>query len=413
VFFAFLISVYSVSLLPRISNGFLKLLFSTPPFTVEPNRVFYHYVVLTLIWLWVGLSLRVKPAPRRQNLVFLSVVAVFSTFAIEFILLKGNNPLTILTFSVYEWSFPLVISLTYLATRRKSTAVSMSAIFVAFIVLSLMHFPISMIVDKRPWWVIVRAPRWLMVASMLLLEYKAKLHQQDRLETLTYFFSPLNMVFPVPVRARDWAATGTKENQIQGLLNIVFGLTLGWIASILYKSSLDVTEPLLDTLLIGLRYYLFLFTMSYSGIVTCIGWVQWLGFRLPDAFELPLLAATPQDRWRTWNTYFYHYFYTLLFLPIFRKTKSLWLGIFVTFAVTAAFHFGAVWTHLFAFDLRALLSHKAAYLLYFFLLHGVVVYFGIRTQRFWPKATRRAGWAGVALTWILMILVHATRRLDR
>jgi hypothetical protein len=54
VFFAFLISVYSVSLLPRISNGFLKLLFSTPPFTVEPNRVFYHYVVLTLIWLWVG-----------------------------------------------------------------------------------------------------------------------------------------------------------------------------------------------------------------------------------------------------------------------------------------------------------------------------------------------------------------------
>jgi D-alanyl-lipoteichoic acid acyltransferase DltB (MBOAT superfamily) len=287
---------------------------------------------------------------------------------------------------------------------------------IAFATLVQTKFSSSGASADRGWWY-MRTERLILPLSVVLAEWSAGIaviHPLSQ-QFWTYFFSPLNFLFPLPVSTKQiHSQKNIYRLQLAGLFDIFVAGLCFWLTSwICYylKIQTQINNPNFDRgplmhMLVGYGTYLYYFINSFAVLRSATGLGRWFGFDLPDAYHYPLFAANPQDRWRRWNIYFYNWFMAFVFLPLFRKTRSTLLSVFAVFFVTFLLHefgdsvgvifgrhpLGAVW----------LVQSK----IWFFMAHAAVIYIAVKTAKFWPSGKTIAGWLGVLLTHFLMAWVH-------
>lgn len=88
------------------------------------------------------------------------------------------------------------------------------------------------------------------------------------------------------------------------------------------------------------------FHAAHSGLAHLqIGLMRVIGWELPERYDYPLLARTPADFWRRWNTYVRSWLEAYVFLPvargIARRSRSPWLpaiAVLVTLASSGLLH---------------------------------------------------------------------------
>ena len=219
-------------------------------------------------------------------------------------------------------------------------------------------------------------------------------------------------LYPLPTQPYYWEfdALQKEKNRITGLFDLlicsVFTILLfeleNWYLSVYQAGPIWIVSSLVE--------YLGIYLFSCVSISTPVAVGRLLGYSLPSPYQMPLLAASPQARWRRWNTYFYNFYCWILYFPILKKTQSVFFALFTTFLVTALFHSreGNPLNY-FSWD-NPLNFFNSTFI--FFLAHGLVVYGALIFQsRFWDGRLK-VGWFGVALTWIAMLMVHLVKLND-
>lgn len=190
--------------------------------------------------------------------------------------------------------------------------------------------------------------------------------------------------------------------RVVGALAAAAGTNHGWFA-------------LAHLYLLGLCTY-----FRHSGLASVqIGLMAAVGVRVPERYRYPLLAASPVDFWRRWNTYVGAWARRYLFVPFARylgRTRC-WqprwcvaVSVVATFGTIGLLHDGVS---------LAIQHQPTCYWSLFFLWHGLVVVA-------WAALTRRAGgappplgaaWTGhfswvatVTLALVGIAIVAASRR---
>ena len=219
---------------------------------------------------------------------------------------------------------------------------------------------------------------------------------------------PFQLIYPLPTQLYYWDDASDTEHRlivIKGIVDLFICslLTIG-LLNIRVLENLTNEFGIIAFLKEGLLSYLSVYLFSCVSISVPVAIARILGYRFPSAYNLPLLAASPQDRWRRWNTYFYNFYCWIFFIPFYKKTKSLFLAVMLTFLITSFFHSNSesFLVHVTA-DLPLQVSRS---IVCFFLLHGFVVYGGLKWKSPLLNGEIKKGWAGVILTWIAMILIH-------
>lgn len=222
-----------------------------------------------------------------------------------------------------------------------------------------------------------------------------------------YLLFPYTIYSPLTIDLKKWSGIVRDDLKVKGFFDIVLALLFFIFARECYELTEDLyySNFFFNMLIRGLLIYLFYYFYSVSWYTLPLGLARIMGYDLPSTCSFPLLASSPQERWRRWNRYFYHFFRTVVFIPIYKKTSSLFLAVMGCFAFMGISHadnadvpFNFMYFNNSGIVLGGWLR--------FSLAHGLLVYLGIKTQYYWPKMEKQSGWIGVVLTWFLMIFTH-------
>lgn len=233
-------------------------------------------------------------------------------------------------------------------------------------------------------------------------------------DKVSFICNPTNFITPLPIPFNRWKIDPSQRAKLQAralvFLSIVLLMLLSY-AGIHYKLSRFLRHshlPWVRWFVGGVWEYLYYFAFSYSNITLPIALLWWFGFNLPDAYNVPLLATTPQDRWRRWNTYFYNWYFQYVFFPIYKLTRSSFTAVMAAFGVTMYIHLAERLPQLYLILTGAdedigLKTYKR---IFFFLFHGLLVYAGIKFEKYIPSGKSRNGWFAVAAMFVIMSLLH-------
>ena len=230
---------------------------------------------------------------------------------------------------------------------------------------------------------------------------------------LAFIFSPAYLTTPLPINYSQWKVSGPDEHiklkskaAIYLVICLVFLFFMKEVKPLRSLAQKGIEDSFWKWHAFGLANYVYFFLFSYVNITLPISLLWWCGIKLPDPYQLPLLAATPQDRWRRWNTYFYEWFFKFIYLPMYRRTASLAASIFVVFVVTFLLH-ASRYSDLWLLDVEtypSLRNMSRKYL--FFMAHGILVYLGIKYSHLWPSENKPSGWIGVLVMLVVMSFIH-------
>lgn len=251
------------------------------------------------------------------------------------------------------------------------------------------------------------------MALYLFLQGAAIALQAGRSAAWSSFFHPAHLVAPVPLFSVPERSPADLRTRVRGLMDIFFGLICLALATQLgrsfdFRAVPDGAGPvfLWDPLRSFARYFYY-----YLGSAIAIGWpvglFRWSGVALPDYFSLPLLAWSPLERWRRWNTYAYQWYFRFAYLPVARRIPSPLLAVAAVFLLTAVIHMGKANFLWLAHFTRGYGLGFNSYMLLFFGAHGAAVYLALKLPRLFGDGKTAAGWRGVILTWALMALLHS------
>ncbi len=231
---------------------------------------------------------------------------------------------------------------------------------------------------------------------------------------LAFIFSPSYLTTPLPVNFSQWRVSTDEieKRQLKSkaavylIICFIFLLFMKEVKPLRAAAHKEIDIYFWKWHAFGLANYLYFFLFSYVNITLPISLMWWCGIKLPNPYVLPLLAVTPQDRWRRWNTYFYEWFFKFIYLPVFRRSSSLIVSILAVFGVTFILH-ASRYSDMWILDVETYPSIRNMTRKYlFFLAHGFLVYIGIRYSKYWPDENKASGWLGVLLMMFLMSFIH-------
>lgn len=250
-------------------------------------------------------------------------------------------------------------------------------------------------------WILTPA-RYAMVGIFALISY-ATLETHRTQKTFRALFLPTHWVGQVPFRPESLSQERTSAAlYVRGLWQYGVCVFLVFACSILEKLTPIAS---LRFPFYGCAVYLQFFFMSWLTFMIPVAGASIMGYSVPDPFVHPLLASNPGDRWRRWNTYYYEWFRTVIFIPFFRYTNSLAGAVYVTFLMTWLIHINPFVVKPAEFVKGGGMALVAAKLL-FFMLHATAVYIGLKFPRLFPRSDRKRGWIGVLLVFLIMGLIH-------
>ncbi len=155
----------------------------------------------------------------------------------------------------------------------------------------------------------------------------------------------------------------------------------------------------------GYILYFSTYLNAMIALLTVIGCCRILGFDMFDPFHVPLLAANPFERWKRWNTYYYEWLKTLVFFPLFKWKKNLFIAVIVTFLVSYLIHVELVLVELIQRPLDYWLHGRVLTGVCHHLLQAILVYFYLKAPGLWPSDSTLKGWWGVLGMHLLMGLI--------
>lgn len=331
-----------------------------------------------------------------------------------------QSPLPVLTSTILTILLPgMLFALAFQGNFRLFLFPALTAVTIAAIFLVSLETPFLQLNNGKFHSIIKVAhlERILMVLGVLVAEYQVNiLHAGLRVkELLQYLLSPSLLTYPLPVYSRHLNREhGSIGLMMEGFsdfsiaaIAIAAGIPIVHILTYLNRVTWLGEYPTLKLFVMGWFIYLFYYVNSFAHVRFGTGVLRWIGYKVPDGYHFPLFATTPQDRWRRWNTYFYAFFRSFVFLPVMKWTSSPFLASVITFFATFLFHQASMAIGLHSLNDVLGESLKLREDLIFFLLHGVAVWFGIRTARFWPSGESLWGWCGVILTHVMMAFIHS------
>lgn len=244
------------------------------------------------------------------------------------------------------------------------------------------------------WW-ILRPASFLLPALTLLnsgIEFKTR---------LTAFFFPAQWIFTValPLQALEGQVVSAKL-RAQAILDAVIAFSLFATLYLFWKAGLAPGKGIGS----APTNYLFNFFSAWAIARLAVGCGRMLGFNLPDIFHFPLLATNPLELWRRWNSYFYRWAFSHVYLPVLQKSASAFAGIAAVFGCVFFTHEMVDVAYL---ALGSATWKPYALLLYPFAVHFFLVSGAAATLRWWPQFSSRYGWIGVGLTHAGMLVAHA------
>lgn len=262
---------------------------------------------------------------------------------------------------------------------------------------------------------IIQPLRYVFVFSYLSISLRG-----PRLSTLregsfwSFIMSPTVFITPLPISTEFWRPSESKEelNFLRGKAGLY--LLLGLLSLLLtfviqrMKFAAHLGSPLFGwrDIVGGVLTYLYYYTFSFSNIVIPVSLLWWLGFKIPEPYDSPLLATTPQDRWRRWNFLFYEWYFKFIFFPVYKKTRSSFLAVALSFAATMMIHLGPRNSEFIIFTVDDQLSRLFIRKVVFFSIHGLLVYAGLKLEPFLPKPNQRRAWLSVICMFVIMSALH-------
>jgi hypothetical protein len=293
------------------------------------------------------------------------------------------------------------LALIWLCRRGLNVPLGMSALIGATLaVMTLLTMQGRIHADDFGWW-FFRPERYFMVVTIALASIRARGLPGE-------FVNPIHSLYPLPLFSHEWVEDHGVRTRASGIVMILAAIAAFLGAGLVHPlmEDLRLEHEIGPSLICGFFTFIYFYLNSWAALNLVVGLLRWWGWQVPAPFRFALLAVSPQDSWRRWNIPFYHWFRNLIFLPLLRRTGSVWFGVGAAFAMSFFLHDGfdmAQW--LIGDETAAVVSHlrnKA----FFFGLHGAAVAGGISLRRFWPDARRLSGWIGVAITWITLSAIH-------
>lgn len=251
--------------------------------------------------------------------------------------------------------------------------------------------------------------RLIFVFSMFISERLSRPKERPELgQTLSLFFTPAHLFTPVPLSFENVRSNDGTTAILKGCYDLIICMVALLIALLiethyLPEKALQAKESLLHS---GTVNYIVYYLRSLSWIGLPIGICRLFGLRMSDYFDKPLLATSPADRWRKWNTYYYQWFYSFIFFPLQKRKHSLFVSVMAVFFATLVLHLGGSNYNLFLPSWSSLADAYLVKATIFFFLHGLLVYIGLKWPQLWPQAKSASGWWGVFALHGLMVLVH-------
>ena len=242
---------------------------------------------------------------------------------------------------------------------------------------------------------------------LILLPLLSSTSDSDKSSFLRQIFFPMNFVFQSPFLPMNFTnSEDAWKSKIRGFFDILIGTV--FLFAFYFTSKISFApHDFANYVRFGVFSYLETYILSCGSTSLPVGFGRLFGFNLEDVYSLPLLASSPFERWRRWNTYYYRFFSLSIFLPLARRLKSLFVPILATFAVTILFH--SFPRNLIEFALgRA--EHLPLNVVWFFMAHGLAVYISLRWKFTIYDGSLKKGWLGVLVTWAMMIGIHMLNR---
>lgn len=226
----------------------------------------------------------------------------------------------------------------------------------------------------------------------------------------TQLWFPLQLIYPIPTRLHYWLPAPNKMRmQIRGYFDVVVGFSYLFLYT--RMSEVHFAKYSLPNVWRVFQYGTFVYIETYflsCGLISIVvGSARLFSFNMPDPCSMALLAASPFERWRRWNLYFFNFLRWSVFIPFLKKTSSPFVAVMMTFLATSLFHsFGS---HPFVF-IAPQVKYFAVNGTAFFMAHGLAVYLSLKYKLQIFDGARLRGWLGVAVTWIMMIGIHLLNR---
>lgn len=303
----------------------------------------------------------------------------------------------------------LVLFLTLLLVRRQSFNVQFLALFASSIgvMLGFALITSSGTIIDGVW--ANQANRIVILFSVFAAERVSRTQTfQTWSEKLAYFFHPAYLFTPLPLRSEQINNSDDIFSVLKGSYDVCL-CALAMIATLALEkrfinSYFDyATHGVLE---IGFFKYLTYYLRSFAWIGFPVAICRLFGMKMEDYFDKPLLAVSPFERWRKWNTYYYQWFYSFIFFPLLKKKYPVFISVMAVFYVTMIIHLGASTINLFVPSRESLIDVFLIKAFIFFSLHGLAVYLSLKLSRFWPNAKSAAGWLGFLMTHIIMLFIH-------
>jgi hypothetical protein len=251
------------------------------------------------------------------------------------------------------------------------------------------------------WW-IVRPAYFLLPVAVLWHERKNTLALQA-----SYFLNPAQWIFTQPFPISNFCVSDQKTEDsrlaAQALFDILLGISVVALLLLLWlKMGPNISWKGLEG---ALWAHFFLFFSTWALARLCVGLGRYLGFRFPDIYHFPLLATSPAELWRRWNTYLYRWSVNFIYIPIYRRTSSVALAVFAVFALHGYTH-GAIDLAYFLLSNAPFSLRNVWYQLQPELVGASLVCLSLWTKKWWPPSDSRVSWWGVLFTQGAILLAY-------
>lgn len=316
---------------------------------------------------------------------------------------------------VMVWiSIPLLLLALHAYGLISARALILSLILVFGVIPSVYgHFLTKYSVQLSEYWYMVWTDRLILPFSVVMSEVwqmsVTGMRLLDR-RNLALVFNPVLFFCVLPFSHRHWKQEKPYEELLASALFSLTRLILLKIVDIQLEVDLILyhdSHPAWSgwTLVMAWLMYIQYFLYSYIGLHLGVSLGRCLGLSLENGTRFSLLAVSPLERWRRWNTYFYGWLFRFVFVPVYRRIRNLLLAIQIVFLVTLLLH-----------DTRYLMSYPlvdhASRLFFvkldfvFFQLHGLAVYVSAYFPKWTQDSSSKKGWWGVFGTHALMTGIH-------
>lgn len=364
------------------------------------SLIFYGlFALIALVNIWEEFHARI------ENYYFWFVAVLFTCILIQSGQIIGNGWYALLQAAVCVLN--LAGSLRILKSGFTVKSVALFLLYQLFLIIVLGRFEVFT-ESFEPWY--VYSTRMVFVSTTAAAVQILK----DRRSAWRHFLNPIHLINPVPMQELESYGPVQTKARVKAFMNLLStALALKIATSIAIWVFADKIRQKgliyqLD-LLKSTGHYIYYFLGSFVAITWPVSLMRWRGHPMPEAFELPLLASSPWERWRRWNTYYYAWFFQFVFLPILRLTRSPLVGVTAVFTATFFLHIGR--QSFFAFivppETLELILKTGLHHAIFFGAHGAAVYLGLKARFLFGDENKKSGWRGVALTWALMLLIHS------